>query len=80
VFNLDRKKSTTKVTEIAGRTFDVSDYQKSDPLSAGLATTHEHVSDAYMEGEIGAVNDDVNGKDISRQLSRLIIRENSSYS
>jgi hypothetical protein len=61
---MDKKKSTTASTEIAGRTFHTSDYQKSDPLSKGLATTHEQVSDAYMEGEIGAVIDDVNGKDI----------------
>ena len=33
-------------------------------MSSGLATTHEQISDAYMEGEIGAVIDDVNGKDL----------------
>jgi hypothetical protein len=61
---LDKNNSTTKSTEIAGRTFHTSDYQKSDPLSKGLSTTHEQVSDAYMEGEIEAFIDDVNGKDI----------------
>ncbi|MCL6571446.1 MAG: YozQ family protein [Bacillus sp. (in: Bacteria)] len=59
---MDKNNSTTKNTEIAGRTFQTSDYQKSDPLSKGLATTHEQVSDAYMEGEIGGVIDDVIGK------------------
>ncbi|WP_053367551.1 YozQ family protein [Bacillus sp. FJAT-27245] len=38
---------------IAGRIYEPSDYKKNDQLSAGLAETHEQVSDAYMEGEIG---------------------------
>ncbi|MBS4176499.1 YozQ family protein [Lederbergia citrea] len=49
---------------LAGRTYEVEDYNRKDTLSAGLATTHEQVSDAYMEGEIGAVIDDVKGTDI----------------
>ncbi len=49
---------------LAGRVYDPSDYQKKDQLSAGLAKTHEQFSDTYMEGEIGAVIDDVKGKDI----------------
>ncbi|MGG1399911.1 YozQ family protein [Bacillus salipaludis] len=51
-------------SEIAGRIFHTDDYQKKDQLSSGLATTHEQVSDTYMEGEIGAVIDNVNGTDI----------------
>lgn len=51
-------------TKIAGRIYHTEDYKKQDDLSSGLATTHEQVSDAYMEGEIGAVIDDVNGKDL----------------
>lgn len=58
-----KKKNPTENTEIAGRSFDTSDYQKSDFLSSGLAVTHEQVSDTYMEGEIGAVIDDVNGNE-----------------
>jgi hypothetical protein len=57
------KKELNESTEIAGRTFDTSDYQKNDALSSGLATTQEQVSDAY----IGGVMDDVNGKDIPLQ-------------
>ena len=49
---------------LAGRIYEPSDYQKKDQLSSGLAETHEQFSDAYMEGEIGAVIDDVKGKDI----------------
>jgi hypothetical protein len=55
--------------KVAGRVYDPSDYQKNDQLSSGLAETHEQFSDSYMEGEIGAVIDDVNGKDI--QISDL---------
>jgi hypothetical protein len=61
------KKNSNETQEIAGRIYDASDYQKSDQLSSGLATTHEQVSDTYMEGEIGCVMDDVNGKDIPLQ-------------
>jgi hypothetical protein len=57
-------KVSSDSTKLAGRTYDTSDYQKKDNLSSGLATTHEQVSDTYMEGEIGAVIDDVKGKDI----------------
>ncbi|MDR7000564.1 YozQ family protein [Neobacillus niacini] len=46
------KKNQNESTEIAGRNFDASDYQKNDALSSGLATTHEQVSDTYMEGVI----------------------------
>lgn len=48
--------------EIAGRVYDPSDYQKNDELSSGLAETHEQFSDVYMEGEIGAVIDQADGK------------------
>jgi hypothetical protein len=59
-----KKKNATNSTEIAGRIYEPSDYQKKDQLSSGLATTHEQFSDTYAEGEIGAVIDDVDGKDI----------------
>ncbi|MCQ6278928.1 YozQ family protein [Bacillus sp. EB600] len=49
---------------LAGRVYEPSDYQKKDELSSGLAKTHEQFSDTYMEGEIGAVIDNENGKDI----------------
>lgn len=57
------KKIPTESTEMAGRSFETSDYQKKDTLASGLATTHEQVSDTYAEGEIGAVIDNVKGKD-----------------
>lgn len=61
---MDSKQLKNESSEIAGRTYDVSDYKREDTLSSGLATTHEQVSDTYAEGEIKAVIDDVNGKDI----------------
>jgi hypothetical protein len=57
------KKVPKESHNIAGRVYDPSDYQKSDQLSSGLAETHEQFSDAYMEGEIGAVIDNINGSD-----------------
>ncbi|MFJ7993097.1 YozQ family protein [Peribacillus frigoritolerans] len=61
---MDSKQSKNETSEVAGRLYDVSDYKREDPLSSGLATTHEQVSDTYAEGEIKAVIDDVNGRDI----------------
>jgi len=60
---MDNKKANPK-KEVAGSFYHPSYYQEKDTLSSGLATTHEQVSDTYAEGEIGAVIDDVNGKDI----------------
>ena len=57
-------KMNEEALKLAGRTYDVQDYKRKDTLSSGLATTHEQVSDAYMEGEINAVIDNVDGKDI----------------
>ena len=57
-------KMNEEALNLAGRTYDVQDYKRKDTLSSGLATTHEQVSDAYMEGEINAVIDNVDGKDI----------------
>lgn len=58
------KKVPNESTRVAGRTFNPDDYQKGDTLSSALSTTHEQVSDAYMEGEIGAVIDEADGKGI----------------
>ncbi|MCQ6274836.1 YozQ family protein [Bacillus sp. V3B] len=60
-----KKKNSTNSTEIAGHTYDSSDYQKKDQLSSGLATTHEQFSDSYAEGEIGAIIDDNDGENRS---------------
>jgi hypothetical protein len=63
VLSMDRQ--AEKASEkLAGRIYDASDYHKDDLLSSGLATTHEQFSDTYVEGEIGDVIDNINGKDI----------------
>lgn len=49
---------------LAGRNYEVEDYKRDDQLSSGLATTHEQVSDAYMEGESNSVIENANGKDV----------------
>lgn len=59
--NKDNKKSS----ELADRHYQPEDYQKKDEISAGLAVTHEQVSDAYMEGEIQPVIDNLEGEDVS---------------
>ncbi|MGM0844757.1 MAG: YozQ family protein [Bacillota bacterium] len=58
------KKQQKLTTELAGRTYEVSDYKESDELSKGLAMTHEQVSDSLTEGTIDGKIDHVNGKDI----------------
>lgn len=79
-----KKKNADQNTEVAGRIFDPSDYEKKDQLSSGLATTHEQATDTYTEGEIGAVIDDVDGEDIQigkKQRSKEIYfyRPNHRY-
>lgn len=59
-----KDKFQNNTDELAGRYYHTDDYKKNDELSSGLATTHEQVSDAYMEGEIKAVVDNANGQDI----------------
>lgn len=36
--------------KVAEKTYEPTDYQSNDEVSSGLATTHEQVSDDYMEG------------------------------
>lgn len=59
------KKENKENMNIAGRYYETEDYKRNDQLSSGLATTHEQVSDTYMEGQADAVIEDVNGVDIS---------------
>jgi hypothetical protein len=54
---MEMAKQENKNTEIAGRTYHTSDYQRSDELSNGLAVTHEQASDSYAVGEIGLKED-----------------------
>lgn len=58
------EKNNQENLQLAGRQYDVADYTKNDQVSSGLATTHEQVSDAYMEGEVKSVLDDLSGMDV----------------
>ncbi|BDG46890.1 MULTISPECIES: YozQ family protein [Parageobacillus] len=49
---------------IAGRQYEPSDHDRATFLSSALATTHEQVRDAYVEGTVDGIMDDVSGKDI----------------
>ncbi|MGD8191330.1 YozQ family protein [Brevibacillus ginsengisoli] len=48
--------------EVAGRTYQPSDYEKQSTISQGLATTHEQVSDNYMEGTNDGTIDEYDGE------------------
>jgi hypothetical protein len=50
---------------LAGRYYEVEDYNREDQLSSGLATTHEQVSDTYMQGDSDPLIGDVNGRNIT---------------
>ncbi|WP_126425427.1 YozQ family protein [Brevibacillus marinus] len=43
-----RPQETAK--QLASESYDVSDHHSEDPVSRGLAVTHEQVSDSYLEG------------------------------
>lgn len=58
------KKLKSQSTDLAGRTYDVSDYKKSDELSQGLAITHEQASDSLTEGTIDGKIENLEGKNI----------------
>ncbi|KON88462.1 hypothetical protein AF332_17685 [Sporosarcina globispora] len=59
------KKDNYNSENIAGRYYESEDYKRNDQLSSGLATTHEQVSDAYMEDQSDPVIEDIVGVDIS---------------
>ncbi|UFJ41378.1 YozQ family protein [Brevibacillus humidisoli] len=48
---------------IASESYDPSDNQSKNPVSRGLATTHEQVADDYMEGTNDGHIDQYAGED-----------------
>ncbi|MEH7385344.1 YozQ family protein [Bacillus sp. JJ1521] len=58
----DKLQNSTE--ELAARHYQPGDYEKNDELSSGLATTHEQVSDSYMEGEIAASSNNTKVKKV----------------
>lgn len=59
-----KSKKESDSAKIANNYYTPDDYKKNDELSSALAVTHEQVSDAYTEGEINGVIDNVSGEDI----------------
>lgn len=53
-----------KTRTVAAKTFEPSDYKNNNELEAGLAVTHEQVSDTLTEGTVDGEIDNVNGKDL----------------
>ncbi|WP_373894381.1 YozQ family protein [Virgibacillus natechei] len=49
--------------EVAGKTYQPSDYKQNEQLSKGMAITHEQVSDGYTEGTIDGKIDETNEND-----------------
>jgi hypothetical protein len=60
----NRKTENEKSAEVAEKMYEASDYKGSTDLEKGLATTHEQVSDTYVEGTVDGVMEDVAGEDI----------------
>lgn len=56
------KKPEAKSSQLAGRTYNPSDYEREDILSNGLATTHEQSSDTFTEGTIDGKIERENGQ------------------
>jgi hypothetical protein len=57
--NQTKQNSSNKVAE---KNYEPSDYKSKTELNAGLAVTHEQVSDTWAEGNSDAIIDDLNGK------------------
>ncbi len=59
-----KKVSTEKSSQVAENSYQPSDYYSENEVEQGLATAHEQVSDAYMEGTIDGTINDYQGQDI----------------
>lgn len=55
-----KNKQGPNSSKIAGKNYEPSDYEKDDSFSQGLATSHEQVSDTFVEGTIDAKIDSAN--------------------
>lgn len=59
------KKYTERSKSVADKTYQYSDYYGDDQLSIGMSTTHEQVSDVYMEGTVDRAETTSNRDDYS---------------
>lgn len=60
-----RTNNVNSSTKIAEKNYEPSDYQNKNELNAGLAVTHEQVSDSFAEGNSDAVIDNLEGKNVT---------------
>ncbi|WP_227935637.1 YozQ family protein [Alkalihalobacillus deserti] len=60
----NKNEKLPKTEEVAERSFQAEDVHSSNEVEQGLATTHEQVSDTFVEGTIDGKIDDVEGEDI----------------
>jgi hypothetical protein len=54
---MDKGFKETTEKDLANKMYEAEDYTSTDWMAQGLAITHEQVSDYYMEGTVGAVDD-----------------------
>ncbi|WP_134701787.1 YozQ family protein [Ammoniphilus sp. YIM 78166] len=55
---------------LAEKMYEPKDYTSDSALDQGLATTHEQVSDAYMEGTVDAEIENVQGTGQAQRIPR----------
>jgi hypothetical protein len=60
----EKNKKLPKTEEIAEHSYQPEDYYSSNEVDQGLATTHEQVSDTFVEGTIDGEIDNIREKDI----------------
>ncbi|MDC3415985.1 YozQ family protein [Aquibacillus salsiterrae] len=54
-----KKVSQEDANKVAEKVYSPADYQSNDPLSQGMAITHEQSTDSYTEGTINGKIDNV---------------------
>jgi hypothetical protein len=69
VFVGKKKSSFSTDLDLAENMYNPSDYQSSSEVEQGLASSHEQVSDVYVEGTIDAIIDD-SKNDINSKIPR----------
>ena len=65
---MDKGFKETSEKDLANKMYEVEDYTSTDSMAQGLAITHEQVSDYYIEGTVGAV--DERDSDEDQQIPR----------
>lgn len=58
-----RQKTIESAKKVAGKMYDVSDYESNEQLEKGTAITHEQATDDYTEGTIDGKVDKLDNND-----------------